>query len=87
MTSSAEDVALPTLRSSHPHAEIISIQTQGAALPGVHLVSPAGLPGQLRHLPVSQDEYPLANGKVRYEGDPVAAVVAIDEQTFRRRWT
>src|SRR5436190_23564700 len=32
-------------------------------------------------MPVSQDEYPLANGKVRYVGDPIAAVVAKDEQT------
>ena len=32
-------------------------------------------------LPVSQDEYPLAPEHVRYVGDPVAAVVAKDEQT------
>src|SRR4029077_21084892 len=32
-------------------------------------------------LPVSQDEYPLAPERVRYVGDPVAAVIARDEQT------
>ena len=32
-------------------------------------------------LPVTQDEYPLAPEHVRYVGDPVAAVVAKDEQT------
>src|SRR5690606_14671621 len=31
-------------------------------------------------LPVTQDEYPLAPQHVRYVGDPVAAVVATDEQ-------
>ena len=32
-------------------------------------------------MPVSQDEYPLAPERVRYVGDPVAAVIAKDEQT------
>jgi len=32
-------------------------------------------------MPTSQDEYPLATGKVRYVGDAVAAVAAIDEET------
>ncbi len=32
-------------------------------------------------LPVTQDEYPLAPDRVRYVGDPVAAVIAKDELT------
>ena len=32
-------------------------------------------------MPVSQDEYPLAPERVRYVGDPVAAVIARDEKT------
>ncbi len=32
-------------------------------------------------LPVSQDEYPLAVDKVRFVGDEVAAVAAVDEMT------
>ena len=32
-------------------------------------------------LPISENEYPLAREKVRYRGDPVAAVAAIDEAT------
>ena len=32
-------------------------------------------------MPVSVDEYPLARERVRYVGDPVAAVIARDEQT------
>src|SRR5262249_34794431 len=32
-------------------------------------------------LPIARNEYPLARGKVRYKGEPVAAVAAIDEAT------
>jgi len=32
-------------------------------------------------MPVSQDEHPLARERVRHVGDPVAAVIAVDEQT------
>jgi 4-hydroxybenzoyl-CoA reductase alpha subunit len=32
-------------------------------------------------MPVSQDEHPLARDKVRFVGDPVAAVIAVDEHT------
>src|SRR5439155_1673115 len=32
-------------------------------------------------LPVTQDQHPLAPERVRYVGDPVAAVIARDEQT------
>jgi 4-hydroxybenzoyl-CoA reductase alpha subunit len=89
LTKFADDIVLPRmlhmklLRSPHPHAEIESIDVaKAAALPGVHLVlTGKDFPVAFGILPVSQDEYPLANGKVRYVGDPVAAVVATDEQT------
>ena len=89
LTKFADDIVLPRmlhmklLRSPHPHAEIESIDpAKAAALPGVHLVlTGKDFPVTFGILPVSQDEYPLANGKVRYVGDPVAAVVAVDEQT------
>jgi len=89
LTKFADDIVLPRmlhmklLRSPHPHAEIESIDPGRAAkLPGVHLVlTGKEFPVAYGILPVSQDEYPLANGKVRYVGDPVAAVVATDEQT------
>jgi 4-hydroxybenzoyl-CoA reductase subunit alpha len=85
----ADDVVLPRmlhmkiLRSPHPHARIRGVDASAAeALPGVHLVLtgrdfrvPFGI------LPVSQDEYPLAPERVRYVGDPLAAVVARDEMT------
>jgi len=88
-TRFADDIFLPRmahcklLRSPHPHAVIQSIRIEKAiARPGVHLVlTGQDFPVTFGIMPVSQDEYPLANGKVRYVGDPVAAVIARDEQT------
>jgi 4-hydroxybenzoyl-CoA reductase subunit alpha len=85
----ADDLSLPRmlhmkiLRSPHPHARIVSIDA-GAALrlDGVHQVlTGADFPIPFGILPVSQDEYPLARERVRYVGDPVAAVIARDEAT------
>src|SRR5687767_5179422 len=71
------------LRSPHPHALIETIETEKAKdHPGVHLVlTGKDFPISFGILPVTQDEYPLAPEHVRYVGDPVAAVVARDEQT------
>jgi 4-hydroxybenzoyl-CoA reductase alpha subunit len=88
-TRFADDIILPRmvhaklLRSPHPHAIIESIDTaRAAAYPGVHLVlTGKDFPVTFGILPVSQDEYPLAPERVRYVGDPIAAVVAKDEQT------
>src|SRR5918992_5970450 len=88
-TRFADDIALPRmlhmrmLRSPHPHALVESIDSERAkAHPGVHLVlTGKDFPVTFGILPVSQDEYPLAPEHVRYVGDPVAAVVAKDEQT------
>jgi 4-hydroxybenzoyl-CoA reductase subunit alpha len=88
-TRFADDVVLPRmlhlklLRSPHPHALIESIDVEKAkAFPGVHLVlTGKDFPITFGILPVTQDEYPLAPKHVRYVGDPVAAVVAKDEQT------
>ena len=73
-------------RSPYAHAEIISIDTSEAErLPGVLAVitgtdcdKPFGV------LPIARNEYPLARGKVRYKGEPVAAVAAIDEATAEK---
>ena len=35
-------------------------------------------------LPIAMNEYPLARGRVRYRGEPIAAVAAIDEETAAR---
>jgi 4-hydroxybenzoyl-CoA reductase alpha subunit len=88
-TRFADDIVLPRmlhmrlLRSPHPHALIETVNVERAkAHPGVHLVlTGKDFPVSFGILPVTQDEYPLAPEHVRYVGDPVAAVVAKDEQT------
>jgi 4-hydroxybenzoyl-CoA reductase subunit alpha len=85
----ADDVVLPRmlwcklLRSPHPHARIVSIDTTRAlARPGVEaVITGADLPIPFGILPVSQDEHALCPDVVRFVGDPVAAVAAIDEET------
>jgi 4-hydroxybenzoyl-CoA reductase subunit alpha len=82
----ADDIMLPRmvygrlLRSPHAHARILFIDTSRAlALPGVlAVITGEDLPRKYGILPSSQDEYALAVEKVRYVGDPVAAVAALD---------
>jgi 4-hydroxybenzoyl-CoA reductase subunit alpha len=82
----ADDIMLPRmlygrlLRSPHPHARILSIDIrQALELPGVlAVITGEDLPQKFGILPSSQDEYALAREKVRYVGDPVAAVAALD---------
>jgi len=88
-TKFADDLVLPRtlycklLRSPLPHANIRGIDTHRAlGLPGVFaVITGKDLPIQYGILPVSQDEEALALEKVRYVGDPVAAVAALDEET------
>lgn len=90
-TRYADDLTFPRmlwcvlLRSPHAHARIVSIDTsRAAALPGVHAVlTGRDMPIPFGILPVSQDEHALCVDRVRYIGDPVAAVAAIDEDTAR----
>ncbi|MBF0507855.1 MAG: molybdopterin-dependent oxidoreductase [Deltaproteobacteria bacterium] len=86
----ADDIKIPgmlygqILRSPLPHARILHIDTsKAAALPGVKAVitgedTPKIKFGNWRLFPETQDEYPLAVDKVRFIGDEVAAVAAID---------
>ena len=86
-TKFADDIVLPRmlfcklLRSHLPHALIKSIDVSKAlALPGVFaVITGKDLPIPYGILPVSQDEHALCVEKVRFIGDPVAAVAAIDE--------
>ncbi|HZN53976.1 MAG TPA: molybdopterin cofactor-binding domain-containing protein [Candidatus Polarisedimenticolaceae bacterium] len=88
-TRFADDVVLPRtvhcklLRSSVPHGTIRSIDVSKAeAHPGVLLVlTGKDFPIPFGILPVSQDEDPLCRDRVRFVGDPVAAIVARDEAT------
>ncbi|HEX5157788.1 MAG TPA: molybdopterin cofactor-binding domain-containing protein, partial [Ktedonobacterales bacterium] len=85
----ADDIKLPRmafgriLRSPHPHARIVRIDTSRArAYPGVlDVITGADLPIKYGIMPTTQDEYPFAIDRVRYVGDPVAAVCAVDEET------
>jgi len=85
----ADDILLPgmlhakTLRSPHAHARILSIDTSRAlALPGVHaVITGADLSIQYGVIPWTPDETALATEKVRFIGDEVAAVAAVDEDT------
>lgn len=71
------------LRSEYAHARILNIETSKAErLPGVKgIITGKNTPmvkyGALGNLII--DEYPLAVDKVRYIGDEIAAVAAIDE--------
>ncbi len=91
-----DDLRLPGLlhgalvRSPLPHARIVRIDVERArALPGVKdVVVGADTPqvryGNWRLVPESQDELVLAVDKVRFVGDEVAAVCALDRDTALR---
>ena len=65
------------LRSQYAHAKIVSIDTSEAvALPGVHAVVTAADTPDVRYGRSYLDRYILARKKVRFMGDPVAAVAA-----------
>jgi 4-hydroxybenzoyl-CoA reductase subunit alpha len=91
-TRYADDLFLPRmlhgklLRSHLPHARIVKLDVARArALPGVHAVlTGADLPVRFGIMPSSQDEETLCREKVRYVGDPIAAVAAVDEETAER---
>ena len=86
-TRFADDLFLPRmlwcklLRSREPHAKIVRIDTSRALRhPGVVAVlTGRDLPIPFGILPISQDEHALCPDRVRFVGDPVAAVAALDE--------
>ncbi|UCC74865.1 MAG: molybdopterin-dependent oxidoreductase [Gemmatimonadota bacterium] len=87
-----DDIVLPgmlhgkILRSPHPHAHIKSIDASRAlALDGVHaVITGSDMPVPYGILPWTRDEHALCVDKVRYVGDGVAAVAAVDEETANR---
>ena len=89
VTRYTDDIKLPgmlhckILRSPHPHANIVSIDTSKAeAMPGVFgVVTGAELAIPYGIIPWTPDETALAVTKVCHVGDGVAAVAAIDEDT------
>jgi 4-hydroxybenzoyl-CoA reductase subunit alpha len=91
-TRFADDLILPRmlfgklLRSHLPHARLKRLDVSRArALPGVHaVIVGTDLPVRFGIMPSSQDEEALCLEKVRYVGDPIAAVAASDEETAER---
>ncbi len=87
-----DDLVLPRMvhgkfvRSTLPHAWIVSIDMSAAmALPGVVGVAIGPeLPKRYGVIPVAQDETAMAIGKVRYIGEPIACIAAVDEETAHR---
>src|SRR5512136_1231491 len=87
------DMVLPNmlygkiLRSPHPHAKILNIDTSRAEkLIGVKAIvtgkdTLGKKQGIWRRFPELCDEEILCRSKVRYIGDPVAAIAAVDEET------
>ena len=87
----ADDLVLPrmlygaVLGSDYAHARIISCDTSAAeALPGVKAVLTGERIGGKLFGKCIEDEPVLAIGKVRYVGEPVAAVAAVDRVTAKR---
>ncbi len=86
-TRFADDLAFPRMaymklvRSTRPHAAIRGIDlSQARQVPGVlGFLTGADLPETFGILPVSQDEHALCPDRVRFVGDPVAAVAAATE--------
>jgi 4-hydroxybenzoyl-CoA reductase subunit alpha len=88
-----EDIKLPNmlfgklLTSPHAHAEVASIDTSKArALAGVKAVITGEDISDVKYgvSPARYDEYVLAKTKVRFVGDEVAAVAAVDEATAEK---
>jgi 4-hydroxybenzoyl-CoA reductase subunit alpha len=74
------------LRSPVSHADIVRLDIGKAlALPGVvAIVTGDDCPATYGVLPIAMNEHPLARGRVRYRGEPIAAVAAVDAATAAR---
>src|SRR3954464_7098831 len=73
-------------RSPYSHAEIIDVDVSAALqLAGVKAIVTGGDCDQtFGGVPIARTEHPLARDKVRYRGEPVAAVAAVDDATARK---
>ena len=74
------------LRSPISHGEILKLDVSKArALRGVvAVITGDDCPHTYGVLPIAMNEYPLARGRVRYRGEPIAAVAAVDAETAER---
>ncbi|MGH3357496.1 MAG: hypothetical protein ACRDO7_01750, partial [Nocardioidaceae bacterium] len=72
------------VRSTVPCGRIESLDVSAAeAIPGVVVITAADLPVP-RYGMVIKDQPPLAGDRVRFSGEPLAAVAAPDEATLAR---
>src|SRR6478672_9834522 len=73
-------------RSPYAHGEIVDVDVSEALkVPGVvAIVTGADCDRTFGVLPIARSEHPLARDKVRYRGEPVAAVAAVDDVAARK---
>lgn len=74
------------LRSPVSHGKILRLDTSKArALEGVvAVVTGEDCPHTFGVLPIAMNEYPMVRERVRYRGEPIAAVAAIDAEIAER---
>ncbi|HSP50547.1 MAG TPA: 4-hydroxybenzoyl-CoA reductase subunit alpha [Pseudolabrys sp.] len=72
-------------RSPYSHGEIIEVDVSEAIkVPGVRaIVTGADCDKPFGVLPIARNEHPLARDRVRYRGEPVAAVAAVNDASAR----
>ncbi len=72
-------------RSPYAHGDIVGVDiSEALKVPGVKaVVTGADCDKGFGVLPIARSEHPLARDKVRYRGEPVAAVAAVDDATAR----
>ena len=82
---SAGQLAGRIYRSPYAHGEIVSVDVSEALkVPGVKaIVTGADCDKGFGVLPIARSEYALARERVRYKGEPVAAVAAVDDAAAR----
>ena len=78
-------LAARIFRSPYSHGDIVEVDISLALkLPGVKaIVTGADCDRGFGVLPIAREERPLAHDRVRYRGEPVAAVAAVDDATAR----
>ena len=76
-------------RSTRPHASIRNIDTRDAlALPGiVGILSAKDIPGQNLFGAIRKDQPYLADGIVRFRGEPILVVIGKNEEIARKALT
>ncbi len=70
-------------RSPYSHGDIVEVDiSEALKLPGVKaIVTGADCDRGFGVLPIAREERPLARDRVRYRGEPIAAVAAVDDAT------